>query len=98
MEWIVWLGLFAIGLSFQLFSVFTKNRRGQLTNSVRWLRTRLWGRLIVFPLWTWLTAHWFVVDKVPGGAVVWYPVSIGAGVLLALLVDYKDFYDRGFED
>jgi len=97
MEWVVWLVLFAIAGSFQLFSVFTGNKWGQLTNSVRWLRTRLWGRILVFPLWAWLTAHWFVVDQIPGEPILWYPVAIAGGLVLALWMDHKDYYDRGFD-
>jgi hypothetical protein len=94
MEWLFWLGLFTVAIIFQLHSVFTGNRWGMLTSSVRWLRARLVGRLILFPAWFWLTMHWFMQDLIPGGQLLWYTVAIMLGLCAAIVLDYEDYFDH----
>lgn len=92
MEWIFWLALFGVAVSFQIVAVARRSRWGMLTNSVRWLRARLLGRLLLFPLWSWLTWHWFIEPRAlaPGwGDDV---VAVGVGVLIAGLIDYEDWH------
>ena len=91
MEWIFWLVLFLVAVGFQLFAVARKSRRGMLTNSVRWLRARMLGRLLVFPLWVWLTWHWFLEPR--SLAAHWYDdvIAVLLGVLIAVLADFADW-------
>ena len=93
MEWIFWLVLFAIAVAFQLNAVYHQRHWGMLTSSVRWLSVRVWGRIILFPLWAWLTVHWFLGPFLPGETGLWYVLAIAGGVFAALLVDYKDVKD-----
>jgi membrane protein YdbS with pleckstrin-like domain len=98
MEWIFWVVLFTIALTFQLNAVFTGNRWGMLTSSVRWMRARLWGRLVVLPAWTWLTWHWFIEPKSLGYGVFWDDaIAITIGVALAAYLDYKDYFATNYE-
>lgn len=88
---LVWSALIFIAVIFQLQAVARGDRWGQLTSSVRWLRARLVGRLVLFPFFTWLTWHWFLEPVALIGS--WWPdlAAIGVGVVFALLLDYDDF-------
>lgn len=97
MEWIFWLVLGVIALSFQLYSVFTGTRWGMLTSSVRWLRARLWGRLIVLPAWTWLTWHWLIEPRALGTRLWDDLVAIALGIVIACYADYRDYTDTDTE-
>jgi hypothetical protein len=91
MEWLVWVALFTVGVTFQLVSVAQQRQWGMLTSSVRWLRVRLWGRLVIFPAWFWLTWHWFMEPRSLGGGQFWDDAAaITLGVLAAIYVDYQD--------
>jgi len=89
----VWIVLIGIAVAFQMRSVFAGSKWGMLTSSVRWLRVRLWGRMLLFPFLFWLTMHWFIVDLIVGDPIVWYPVSLALGFVAALFLDYKDYWE-----
>jgi hypothetical protein len=92
MAWVVWLVLFTIAITFQLVAVATNNHWGMLTSTVRWLRARMWGRLIVFPAWFWLTWHWFIEPQSLGGAqFIDDVIFIILGVVAALFINYQDY-------
>jgi len=93
MPWqvMVWISLFAIGGAFQIQSVARRDRWGMLTNSVRWLRARMVGRLVIFPLWAWLTWHWFLAPRSWDGHYADDIVAVLVGVAIALLADYQDY-------
>lgn len=91
-EQIFWIVLFAVGIAFQLHSVFYKNKWGQLTSSIRWLRTRLIGRLLLFPFFFWLTWHWFLEPQSLSGPLLDDALAILLGVATAMTVDYEDHH------
>ena len=96
MEWIVWLVLGVIAVTFQLYSALTGNKWGMLTSSIRWLRVRLWGRLIVLPAWTWLTWHWFLEPRALS-TVLWPDIiAILVGVGAAIFTDYYDYNEHKY--
>lgn len=92
MEWVIWVLLFVIAIGFQMVSVVRGSRWGMLTSSVRWLRARLAGRMLLFPAWSWLTWHWFIEPRVLASSWVDDALAVGVGVLLAFLVDYEDWF------
>jgi len=96
MPWqvVVWIALIVVALAFQLQAVARGDHWGMLTSSTRWLRVRLWGRVILLPAFTWLTWHWFI--EPPGMTRMFYDdlLAILVGLLLALVLDYDDL-ERG---
>ncbi|MCA1799740.1 MAG: hypothetical protein LC650_00385 [Actinobacteria bacterium] len=97
MQWVFWAVLFAVAIVFQLHSVYYNNRWGMLTSSVRWLRTRIYGRVVLFPAWFWLTWHWFLEPQGFMGNLLDDFAAIGLGIAVAVLVDYDDVL-RTFND
>lgn len=90
MEVWFWAVLFTIAIAFQLHSVWYNNKWGMLTSSVRWLRARTVGRILLFPAWFWLSWHWFLEPMALRGRLYDDVLAIFAGVGIALLVDYDD--------
>lgn len=87
---IVWFVLFLFAVFFQLRSWKFGDEWGMLTSSMKWLRVRLWGRMIVFPFFVWLTWHWFMAP--PRFDETWGDdaMALVVGVVLALFFDYED--------
>lgn len=98
MEWVFWLVMFAVAITFQLQAVARGSRWGMLTSSVRWLRVRIWGRLVLFPAWFWLTWHWFLEPRALGRS--WWDdaLAVLAGVAVAVAVDYHDYFKSPRQD
>lgn len=92
MEWVFWLILGFIALVFQLHSALTNNKWGMLTNSIRWLRARLLGRLVVLPGWVWLTWHWLIEPRELGPSIWPDIIAVFVGIVLAIFVDYSDYH------
>lgn len=93
MEWLVWPVLLLIILVFELKALLSKTRGDTLSESIWWLRTRVWGRIIIVPLWAWMTWHFFLEPpSISPGAGVWiddiFIVALALGA--ALLLDYND--------
>jgi hypothetical protein len=86
MPWqaIVWILLIAIALAFQLHTV----TRSDGWPSMRWLDVRSWGRVFVFPAFTWLTWHWLI--QTPEMTMFYGLFAILVGLLPALILNYDD--------
>lgn len=87
----VWVVLFALAIGFQLRSWKLGDEWGMLTTSVKWLRVRLWGRMIVIPLFVWLTWHWFVAPPRFDGTWGDDAMVLVVGAVVALFLDYEDY-------
>ena len=87
---LVWFVLFMLAIGFQLRSWKMGDEWGMLTSSVKWLRARLIGRMILFPFFSWLTYHWFVAPPHLDGHWGDDVMAVIAGVFLALFFDYED--------
>lgn len=57
---IAWLAILAIILVVETVAIFNKRRADTLSEQIWWLRTKWWGRIILFPLWSWLSYHFFL--------------------------------------
>lgn len=103
MEWLVWLVLLVVILGFEARALLQRKRGDTLSEAVWWLRARLWGRMLLFPLFMWLGWHFFlepggIGPYAPGGAV-WFDdiIVVMAGVILALFRDYEELDVRQAE-
>lgn len=57
---VAWLVLFVTILVVEGLALFNVNKSDTLSEQIWWLRTKWWGRIILFPLWAWLTYHFFL--------------------------------------
>lgn len=100
MDWIVWPILAVIILAFETRALVLKRRGDTLSEAIWWLRARLWGRIILFPLAIWLGWHFFLepasLDPTAG---VWFDdwLLVLVGIILALFRDYEEFDTRAAE-
>jgi hypothetical protein len=95
MDWLVWLIILVVILVFEARALFSGKINDTLSESVWWLRTRVWGRLVLFPLWAWLTWHFFMEPSFWNPqAGVWIDdyIVVGVGFVLALIRDYDDYH------
>lgn len=95
MDWVIWLLLLVAILVFEFRALFSGRINDTLSEAVWWLRARLWGRVLIVPLWFWLTWHFFLEPSfLDPRAGVWYDdfIVVGLGLVAALLRDYDDYH------
>jgi len=95
MDWVIWLVIFVVILAFEARALFSGRINDTLSEAIWWLRARVWGRIVLFPLWSWLSYHFFIepVSLNPQSGVWWDDfIVVGLGLLAALLRDYDDYH------
>lgn len=95
MEWIVWPIILVVILAFEAKALINHIKHDTLSEGVWWLRTRLWGRLLLFPLWSWVTYHFFIeAASMNPQSGVWWDDFLIIGIFLGLAIarDYEDYH------
>jgi hypothetical protein len=82
---LTWIALGVTALVLQGWGIATG--RGMLTHRIRRLRATLAGELVLLPLWTWLTWHWFLQPEGSGHWVADVAAALGGAVLA--VVSYR---------
>lgn len=95
MGWVIWLAILVAILAFEARALLSQRINDTLSEAVWWLRTRIWGRIVLFPLWAWLTWHFFLEPSFWNPqAGVWLDdfAAVGLFIGLAILRDYDDYH------
>ena len=97
----LWIVLFGAGVVVEGFALFNNKRNDTLSEQVWLIRTKLVGRLLLFPFWAWLTWHFFIEPATLGPqANVWWDdaIVIVIALVLGVFVSYEDYHTPALTD
>ncbi len=89
---ILWVTIGILGIIVELMAFARRDAGDTLSEHIWTLRMARWGRSILFPLWVWLTWHFFLEPpSLDSYAGVWYDdgILVLAGFVAAQFVTYK---------
>lgn len=87
MEWVVvWMVILAVVLVFEFWALGRKARGDTLSEQIWWLLKRWWGRAILYPLWIWLTYHFFLEPDSVALQAWWDDIALTTVVLCGTLL------------
>lgn len=57
---VAWMLILLAILTVEALAILNTKRSDTLSEQIWWLRTKWWGRIVLFPLWAWLSYHFFL--------------------------------------
>jgi len=92
--WVAWPIITVVILAFEGKALLNRTPGDTLSESIWWLRARIWGRLLFNPLWFWMTYHFIIEPESmnPLSGIWWDDfLVIGLGIAYALLRDFNEY-------